>query len=400
MSFLENLNVKCINELAIREKRVFIRTDYNVPLDEEGNITDRSRIEKTIPTLKHALEHNARLIVASHLGRPKTGERDPMLSLEPIAAILAEILERDVFFFEDCEGMGATQMVRDLKPGQVLVLENLRFNENEKKNSTSFARELAKMCDVYINDAFGVSHRKDASVSALPKMVDTKGMGFLMKKEIEELSKLIGCERGDGLYSIIGGAKVADKISIIRPMLEVADRIMIGGAMSHTFLASTGVNMGNTKVEEDKFSIARETIKGAEVRGVDLVFPVDFVVADDIDSTETQVYPYDSIPEDKMALDIGPETVKLYSEKLEGVKKLFWNGPMGVFEKEQFANGSIALARAVTKTGAFTIAGGGDSVSLMGMAGVKDKFSHISTGGGASLEFLKNNTLPGIEALK
>jgi 3-phosphoglycerate kinase len=400
MSFVETLNVKCINELAIREKRVFIRTDYNVPIDEEGNITNINRIERTLPTIKHALEHNARVIIASHLGRPKAGERDPMYSLEPIAAILAEVLEREVFFFEDCEGMGATQMVRDLKPGQVLVLENLRFNENEKKNSTSFARELAKLCDVYINDAFGVSHREDASVNALPKMVDTRGMGFLMKTELEELSKLIGLQRGDGFYSIIGGAKVLDKISIIRPMLEVVDRIMIGGAMAYTFLAAKGIRLGNSRIEEDKISIAKETIKGAHARGVDLLLPVDHIAADDINSTETEVYTNDNFPEDKMALDIGPETVKLYKEKLEGVKRLFWNGPMGVFEKEQFANGSIDLARAVVETDAYTIAGGGDSVSLMKKAGVKDRFTHISTGGGASLEFLKNNTLPGIEVLK
>lgn len=400
MAYLDNLNVKCINELAIREKRVFIRTDYNIPLDDEGNITNINRIERTLPTIKHALEHNARVIIASHLGRPENGERNPMFSLEPIAAILAEVLEREVFFFEDCVGMGAQQMVRDLKPGQILVLENLRFNEDEKKNSSSFARELAKMCDVYINDAFGVSHRKEASVNALPLLIDTKGMGFLMKNEIEELSKLIGLKRGDGFYSIIGGSKVLDKIAIIRPMLEVVDRIMIGGAMAYTFLAAKGIRLGNSRVEEDKIAIAKETIKGAEVRGVDLLLPIDHIAASSMNSTETAVYTNDNFPEGMMALDIGPKTLELYISKLEGCKQMLWNGPMGVFEKEQFAKGSVELAKAVTKTKAHTVAGGGDSVSLMKKAGVKDKFSHISTGGGASLEFLKNNTLPGIDVLK
>ncbi len=399
MSFVETLNVKSIKELAIREKRVFIRTDYNIPLDNEGNITNINRIERTLPTIKHALEHNSRIILASHLGRPD-GERDPLYSLEPIATILAEVLERDVFFFEDCVGMGAQQMVRDIKPGQILVLENLRFNPEEKKNSMTFARELAKMCDVYINDAFGVSHRKDASVNALPSLVDTKGMGLLMKKEIEELSKLIGLKRGDGFYSIIGGSKVLDKITIIRPMLEVVDRIMIGGAMAYTFLAAKGIKLGNSKVEEDKISIAREIIRGAEARGVDLLFPVDHVAAKTFDSTETEIFSNDNFPENMMALDIGPETVKMYVEKLEGCKYVLWNGPMGVFEKDQFAKGSLALAQAVASLDAHTVAGGGDSVSLMKKAGVKDMFTHISTGGGASLEFLKNNTLPGIDALR
>ncbi len=399
MSFIDTLNVKSISELAIREKRVFIRTDYNIPLDNEGNITNINRIERTLPTIKHALEHNSRVILASHLGRPD-GDRDPVYSLEPIATILAEVLERDVFFFEDCVGMGAQQMVRDLKPGQVLVLENLRFNPEEKKNSAVFARELAKMCDVYINDAFGVSHRKEASVNALPLMVDTKGMGLLMKTEIEELSKLIGLKRGEGFYSIIGGAKVLDKIAIIRPLLEVVDRIMIGGAMSYTFLAAKGIKLGKSRVEEDKISIAREIIRGAEARGVDLLLPIDHVAADSIDSVETEIYTNDNFPQDKMALDIGPETVKMYVDKLEGCNYMLWNGPMGVFEKEQFAKGSISLAKAVANLDAHTVAGGGDSVSLMKKAGVKDLFTHISTGGGASLEFLKNNTLPGIDVLK
>ncbi|HNW83348.1 MAG TPA: phosphoglycerate kinase [bacterium] len=400
MSYLDTLNVKCINELAIREKRVFIRTDFNIPIDEKGVVTDINRIELTLPTIKHALEHNARVIIASHSGRPEGGNRDAACSLEPVAAVLAELLEKEIFFFEDCVGMGAQQMVRDLKPGHILVLENLRFSEDERKNSSSFARELAKMCDVYINDAFGVSHRKEASVYALPQLIDTKGMGFLMKHEIEELSKLIGLKRGDRFYSIIGGSKIADKISIIRPMLEVADRIMIGGEMAYTFLAAKGIRLGNSRVEEDRISVAREIIKGAEARGVELILPVDHIAAADINSTETVICSNSDFPEGMTAFDIGPETLKLYIAKLEGCRELFWNGPVGVFEHDQFAKGSIDLARAVVETKAHTVAGGGESAALMKKAGVKEKFSHISTGGGASLEFLRNNTLPGIDVLR
>lgn len=400
MSYLDTLNVKCVNELAIREKRVFIRTDFNIPVDEKGVVTDMDRIMQTVPTIKHALEHNARVIIASHTGTPECGDRDAAYSLEPFAAALATILEKDIYFFEDCVGMGAQQMVRDLKPGQILVLENLRFSEDEKKNSSSFARELAKMCDIYINDAFGVSHRKEASVNALPMLIDTKGMGFLMKKEIEELSKLIGLKRGDGFYSIIGGSKVSDKISIIRPMLEVVDRIMIGGEMAFTFLAAKGVKLGRSRIEESCLSVAKEIIKGAEARGVELLLPVDHVIASGIDSTETAVCSNSEFPSEMTAFDIGPETLKLYISKLEGCRELLWNGPVGAFEHDAFSKGSIELAKAVVNTRAHTVAGGGSSAALMKKAGVKDKFSHISTGGGASLEFLRNNTLPGIDVLK
>jgi phosphoglycerate kinase len=399
MGFLDTLNVKCINELAIREKRVFIRTDFNIPFDNDGKITDIERIERTLPTIKHALEHNSRVIIASHIGRPEI-ERDPAFSLEPVAAMLAELLDHDVFFFEDCVGMGAQQMVRDLKPGHILVLENLRYNEDERKNSSSFARELAKMCDVYINDAFGVSHRKETSVNALPQIIDTKGMGFLMKKEIDEISKFSGLKRGDGFYFIAGGSKTSEKLSTVRHMLEIADRILIGGSMAHTFLAAKGIRLGYSKVEEDKIGNAKEIIKGAEARGVELILPVDHIAAETVNSTETATYGNGDFPEGLSAFDIGPETLALFKEKLKGCKHLLWNGPVGVFEKKQFAKGSIDLAKAIAKLKAHIVAGGGDSAMLIKKAGVSEKFSYISTGGGAGLDLLKNGTLPGLDVLK
>lgn len=399
MGFLDTLNVKCINELAIREKRVFIRADYNMPSDNDGCLTEVSRIQRMLPTIKHAIDYNARVIIASHIGNPGC-DRSPSLSLEPFAAKLAELLDRDIFFFEDCVGMGAQQMVRDLKPGQVLVLENLRYNEDELKNSSSFARELAKMCDVYINDAFGISHKKEASVHALPAILDTKGMGFQMKKELEELSRFSNLKWGDGFYAIMGGSKASDKIADIRQMLEFADRIFVGGAVAHTFLAADGKKLGNTVIREDKLTAAKETLKRAEVRKIEIVLPVDHIVAESINSTETIVCDNYDFPEGMSAFDIGPETVKLFKEKLEGCKSLFWNGPLGVFESEQFSKGSIGVAKAVTELTAHTVAGGKDTFSLMQKAGVSEKFGFISTGGEAALELIKKNTLPGLDILK
>jgi len=368
-------------------------------MDNEGNITDSTRIEKALPTIRHALEHNARLIIASHLGRPD-GEKISKYSMEPVAAKLAELLDRDIIFFEDCVGMGAQQMVRDLKPGQILVLENLRFYAEEEKNESSFAKELAKLCDVYINDAFGVSHRKHASVYALPELVSDKGMGFLMEVEVKELGKLLGMKRGDGFTAILGGAKVSDKIGIIRPLLDSADKLIIGGAMAYTFLAAKGIELGKSLVERDKIDIAKDILKSAEVRKVQVFLPVDHIASKEIDETDTKVCYNEFFPDDMMGFDIGPKTVENYIEAIKGSKHIFWNGPMGVFEKEIFAKGSIAIAHAVAESGAHTVAGGGDSVSLINMTGLENKFSHVSTGGGASLEFLKFGSLPGVDVLK
>ena len=400
MGFFDTLGVKCVNELAIREKMVLLRTDFNFPVDENGNIADFERMDKSIPTIKHILEHNARLIIASHFGRPES-EKDIQYTLEPFAARLAEILEQDIYFFEDCVGMGAMQMVRDLKPGQILVLENLRFNPDEKKGTSAFARELAKMCDVYINDAFGVCHRKDTSISLLPRFVDTRGASFSLKQEVDELSKFLGLEHGSGFCIMLGGSNIADKTALIRPMLEVADKIILGGPLAYTFMAAQGMNVGATPIDEDKIPFAKEILKSAKVRKVEIVLPVDHVVAETVNSTEPSVCKADSFPEGMSAFDIGSETVRLFAGKIAECRHLFWSGPLGVYEKPQFSIGSLKLAEQVSKLPVHKVAGGGDTEEMLRKAGFSDKFDYLFTGGTAALEFLKNGgMIPGLEALK
>jgi len=400
MGFFDTLGVKCVNELAIREKRVFLRTDFNFPVDENGNIADFERINKVIPTINHILEHNARLIIASHFGRPES-EKDIQYTLEPFAAKLAEILEKDIYFFEDCVGMGAMQMVRDLKPGQILVLENLRFNSEEKKSTTAFARELAKMCDVYINDAFGVSHRKDTSIALLPRFVDTKGASFAVKQDVDELSKFLGLGHGSGLCIMLGGANTTDKMGLIRPMLEMADKIIIGGPLAYTFMAAQGIDVGATPVDEDKISSAKEILKSAKVRQVEIVLPVDHVVAETVNSTEPAVCKADSFPEGMTAFDIGQETVELFASKIAECQHLFWSGPLGIYEKPQFSIGSLKLASQIAELPIHKVAGGGDTEEMLGKAGLANKFDYVFTCGTAALEFLKNGgMIPGLEALK
>ncbi len=400
MGFLETLGVKCVNELAIREKRVFLRTDFNFPVDDSGNIAGFKRMERIIPTIEHILEHNARLIVASHFGRPEN-EKDIKFTLEPFAAKLAEILDQDIYFFEDCVGMGAMQMVRDLKPGQILVLENLRFNEEERKGTTAFARELAKMCDVYIDDAFGVCHRKDASIAVLPKFVDTKGVGFSMKQEIEEISGLLGTERGKGLCLVLGGSNVSEKIGLIRPMLELADKIIIGGSLAYIFLAAKGFNLGATPFEEDKIPLAKEILKSAQVRKVEIVLPVDHVVAETVNSTEFALCRTESFPEGMTAFDIGQDTVELFARHAAESKCILWSGPAGVYEKPGFSLGSMRLAEKIAALPIRKLAAGGDMAEMLERSSFAQKFDYIFTSGTAALEFLKNGgNVPGIEALK
>lgn len=400
MGFFDTLGVKCVNELAIREKRVFLRTDFNFPVDENGNIADLERINKAIPTIKHILEHNARLIIASHFGRPES-EKDIQYTLEPFAAKLAEILEQDIYFFEDCCGMGAMQMVRDLKPGQILVLENLRFNSEEKKGTSAFARELAKMCDVYINDAFGVSHRKDTSIAVLPRFVDTKGASFAVKQEIDELSKFLGLEHGSGLCIMLGGSNMTDKMGLIRPMLDMADKIILGGPLAYTFLAAQGINVGATPVDEEKIPLAKEILKSAKVRKVEIVLPVDHVVAETVNSTEPVICKSESFQEGMSAFDIGPETVELFAQKIAECRHLFWSGPMGVYEKPQFSVGSLRLAQKIAPLAMHKVAGGGDTEEMLRKTEFLKNFDYVFTCGTAALEFLKNGgMIPGLEALK
>ncbi|MGI6394995.1 MAG: phosphoglycerate kinase [bacterium] len=399
MAFLDSINVKCINELALREKRVFIRTDLNIPFDIEDGTLDMSRLEKVLPTIKHALEHNSRVIIASHLGLPES-EKAPALSLEQAAAALAELLDRDIFFFEDCAGMGAQQMVRDLKPGGILVLENLRFKEDEIKNSASFARELAKMCDIYINDAFAISHRTDTSINALPQIMDTKAMGLLMKKEIEEIAKVADFKRGDGLCLALGGAVTQEKLSFIRYMLEIADKIIIGGSLSHLFLAAKGTTLGATKIEDDKVNTAKEIIKSAEIREIEIVLPVDHVAAESIDSTKTKIYSNENFPENLTAYDIGPATRSLFESEVQKGSHLFWNGPFGVCEEELFEKGSIEFAKAAVKLSGDTIAAGEETSKVIRKAGSSEEFKHASEGGETALKLILTGKLPALDALK
>ena len=396
--------ITSIKDLPIENKRVFIRVDFNVPLEEEPDgtmvISDDARIVEALPTIKHALERGARVILASHLGRPKKGP-DPKLSLEPVGARLAELLGVEVHIPEDCIGDAAKKVVFDLRAGQVCLLENLRFHPEEEKDDETFAAKLAELCDVYVDDAFGAVHRAHASVHALPKMMRERGCGFLLEKEIAALGKII-TNPDKPFVAVLGGAKVSDKIAVLDSLLEKVDALVIGGAMANTFLAARGANMQASKVEEDKLALARTILEKAREKKVDLVLPVDVVVADNISAREGTIVDVGAIPEGHMALDIGPKSIALFGQWFGKAKSVFWNGPMGLFERPAFSNGTFSVARALAASDAFTVIGGGDSASAVKEAGegIAQKFSHISTGGGASLELIEGKKLPGIEILR
>lgn len=391
--------IRTIRELPIDSKRVFLRVDFNVPLDG-STITDDSRIREALPTIKHALERGARLVCASHLGRPKKGP-DPKYSLEPCAKRLAELLGQDVALPEDCIGDAANKVVYDLRGGQVCLLENLRFHPEEEKDDESFARELAKLADVYVDDAFGSVHRAHASVHGLAKLYRDRGCGFLLEKEIASLGKIVTAP-DEPYVAVLGGAKVSDKIAVVESLLERVDALVIGGAMANTFLAAGGKNMQASLVEADKLPLARTLLDKARERGIDVVLPVDVVVAVKPDAPAGRVVAVDAIPESMMALDIGPRSVEDFARRFADAKTIFWNGPMGLFEKEPFASGTFAVARAIADSRAFTVVGGGDSAAAVNAAGpaVAKKIKHISTGGGASLELIEGKKLPGIEVLR
>jgi phosphoglycerate kinase len=393
-----------IKDLEIENKRVFIRVDFNVPLEEQPDgtqkITDDARIVEALPTIKHAIERGARVILASHLGRPKKGP-DPKLSLEPVGARLAELLGVEVHIPDDCVGDAAKKVVFDLRAGQVCLLENLRFHPEEEKNDEAFAQKLAELCDVYVCDAFGCVHRAHASVHALPKLMRERGCGYLLEKEIEALGKIV-TNPDKPFVALLGGAKVSDKIAVLDALLEKVDALIIGGAMANTFLAARGANLQASKVEEDKFALARTILEKAAAKKVDLVLPVDVVVAQNLSASEGKVVDVGAIPEGFMALDIGPKSIALFSKWFDKARSVFWNGPMGLFEKPAFSNGTFSVARALAASQAFTVIGGGDSAAAVKEAGegVAKKFSHISTGGGASLELIEGKKLPGIEILR
>lgn len=387
--------IKSIKDLDIAGKRTFIRVDFNVPLSDKGEVKDDTRIRAVIPTLTHAIERGARVILASHLGRPK-GKRNPSMSLMPVAEALRNILNRDIIFAEDCVGDGVKKLSMDLKNGDVLLLENLRFHKAEEENDESFAKGLAELCDVYVNDAFGTAHRAHASTEGMARFKQEVGAGFLMMKEIEALSKLLRSPEKPFVV-VLGGAKVSDKIGVILNLLDKADTLLIGGGMVFPFLKFKGIEVGKSFVEEGTRADAQKALEKAQLKKKNFKLACDFVVADDIKAGAGEVV--SKIPENKMGVDIGPKTIEEFKKEIATAKTIFWNGPMGVFENPAFANGTMEIARAIAGSGAYTVVGGGDSVSALNQSGVADKISHVSTGGGASLEFLEGKTLPGIAVL-
>jgi phosphoglycerate kinase len=390
------MNKLSISDLALAGKRVFMRVDFNVPLSG-GKITDDTRITAALPSIEYVLKNGGRLILASHLGRPK-GKPEPKYSLSPVAAELGKLLKKPVAFAPDCVGPEVEKMVAALKNGEVLLLENLRFHAEEEKNDTAFAKQLAGLCDVYINDAFGAAHRAHASTAGIAAFVKQSAAGFLMQKEIESLNHAL--TKAEKPYvSIVGGAKISDKIELIENFVNIADSILIGGAMAYTFFRAKGIQTGKSLVEVDKIELAKELMAKASQKRVAIELPVDHVVAAGLDSTDAQVVAIDQTPADRMGLDIGPETVRRYSEIIRAAKTIVWNGPMGVFENPKFAEGTFGVARAVAEAHAFSIVGGGDSAAAVAQSGQESKITHISTGGGASLEFLSGQKLPGVEAL-
>ncbi|MBN2245515.1 MAG: phosphoglycerate kinase [Candidatus Aminicenantes bacterium] len=387
-----------LTDLDLKGKRVFLRVDFNVPLDEGGKIRDDTRIKAALPTLNYLLEHKATVIIASHFGRPK-GKPDPKFSLQPVASALREFISHEVLLAPGVTGDTVDKMKTELRPNQVLLLENLRFDPGETANDPEFARSLAKGIDYYVNDAFGACHRKHASVVGITQYVQKKAAGFLISKEIEYLEKLTK-NPGKPYVAVLGGAKVSDKIPVIENLLNKADHILIGGAMAYTFFAAQGKGVGRSLVEEEIKETALDILSQTKERGLDLHLPLDHILAEKIDpEVSSQTIDEFPFPDNMMALDIGPKTAKEYSEILKQAKTIFWNGPMGVFEIDKFSQGTLKIAQAVADSDALSVIGGGDSVAAIDKAGVSDKISHISTGGGASLEFIANETLPGIEAL-
>jgi phosphoglycerate kinase len=391
--------LRTIGQIPLEGKRVFIRVDFNVPMDEHGNITDTTRIENAAATITYAVERGAKVILASHLGRPK-GKVDPKYSLSPVARQLPSILEKPVAMADDCIGQKALEKIDQMKEGDVLLLENLRFHPGEEANDASFSKELASMADVYINDAFGVAHRAHASTVGITKYLGVVGAGFLMKKEIDCLERGTSNPKRPCIV-ILGGAKVSDKIGVIGHMLNKVTTLLIGGGMAYTFLKAEGVEVGKSLVEGDQLDQALRTASEANRKGVKFLLPVDHIVGDRFDpKARKKVVPNGRIPSEWIGMDIGPKTVGIFSDEIKEAKAIVWNGPMGVFEMEAFSRGTISIAKAVARSKAFSIVGGGDTVAAVKMAGVADSISHISTGGGAALEFLEGKSLPGIEALR
>ncbi len=388
--------MKSIRDLNLSGRRVFLRVDFNVPLDGT-RVSDDTRIVETLPTIRLALERGARVLCASHLGKPK-GKRKPELSLAPVAVRFAELLGKAVRFVDDCVGPEAAKAADALQPGEALLLENLRFHAGEEANDPQFAAELAALADVYVDDAFGAAHRAHASVVGVPRLVAEKGAGLLLEKEVRELSRLLDPERP--FAAILGGAKISGKIDTLRVLSRRADVLLVGGGMANHFVRAIGLSVGRSLLEEDKVPLAREILDYCKQAGKTIALPSDFVVAKSPDDgAGAQTVGIQKIPDGLMALDIGPKTLEQFARLLGPAKTIFWNGPMGVFEKPPFDAGTMGVARIVAGAKAVTVVGGGESVQAAHAAGVADRFTHVSTGGGASLEFLAEGKLPGIDAL-
>jgi phosphoglycerate kinase len=390
---------KSIDELPIQGKKIFLRVDFNVPLDATGKVTDDNRIQAALPTLKYALAQNGRVILASHLGRPK-GKPEPQYSLRPVALRLGELLKREVKLAPDCIGPEVEKMVGEMKGGDILLLENLRFHKEEENNDPAFAAALARLADVYVNDAFAVSHRAHASVEGITKFFQQKAAGFLMKEELTYLHKVM-IDPARPLAAVIGGAKVSGKLEVLKNLVPRVNKMLIGGGMAFTFLKAGGIDVGKSMVEDELLTTAKEVLEAGRKSGVQVYLPVDCVVAEKFTATaQNKVVGVKEIPKDWMGLDIGPATIQLFGEALQGVKTILWNGPMGVFEMPPFSRGTMEVARHIVNSGAVSVVGGGDTDLAVHQSGLAEKISYISTAGGAFLELLEGKALPGVEALK
>jgi len=392
------MGIKRVDHVQLKGRRVFVRVDFNVPLNDKGEVGDDTRIVLSLPTIRYILEQGGKAVLASHLGRPK-GKKDPKFSLAPVRERLSRLLGSNVALASDCVGVQVQREIGQMKEGDLLLLENLRFHPEEEKNDDTFSRALASLCDVYVNDAFGAAHRAHASTEGMTRHTGTVAAGFLMMAEIESLEKAI-LHPEKPYVAILGGAKVSDKIGVIENLLGRVDTLLVGGGMAFTFLKAMGIEVGKSIVEPDQIEFSRGLLSRAEGK-VKFLLPEDHVAAERMDArAEAKTVRNGEIPPEWICLDIGPRTVARFTEEIGTAKTIVWNGPMGVFEMEPFSRGTFAIARAVAAARAFSIVGGGDSVSAVNRAGVAEKIGHISTGGGASLEFLEGKKLPGIEALR
>jgi len=393
------MDFKSIDQVDIAGKKLFLRVDFNVPIDKNGKITDDTRIQATLPTINYALTKNAKIILASHLGRPK-GKPEAQYSLAPVARKLGQLLKKEVKLAPGCIGPEVEKMVAAMNPGDVILLENLRFHPEEEKNDPAFSQSLARLADVYINDAFAVSHRAHASVEGVTKFFKERAAGFLMTEELHYLGQVMG-NPARPLVAVIGGAKVSGKLEVLQNLTPRVDKLIIGGGMAFTFLKSMGLSVGKSLVEDDLLKTAQEILGSANKKGIKVFLPVDCVVADKMDpSAKTQIVPVEKIPPDWMGLDIGPGTINRFGEALKDAKTVLWNGPMGVFEMAPFSRGTMEVVRQIANSGAVSVVGGGDTDTAVHKSGLADKITYISTAGGAFLELLEGKKLPGVEALK